>query len=327
VLGRLLDQLTDLLLRRARTVLVVSLVIVVIFGLIATRLRLDPDVLNLIPQGNREVNEFRALLKETGTLDFHVIVVEFPQGVEPSTYYPLLDKIGEKLQTSKQIDSVTWKLPDTVSVVDKIVPYSMLILTPEQVDAMAQKFSDEGIREAVARNKALLQTPQSTMVKQLVQIDPFNLLPIYLEKLQRAGGGLNIDFASGYYVSKDQRAAILIARPHLAAQNLPFSRKVMAETHTFVDQALAEFKAANKNVAPPVIGFTGGYAIAATDERIIQRDMLINSVTSMVGVLLLYLYAYRRPSAMLYAGVPMTAAIIITFGLGALTYGTLPVRT
>ena len=51
--------------------------------------------------------------------------------------------------------------------------------------------------------------------------------------------------------------------------------------------------------------------------------MALNSITSMVGVLLLYLYAYRRPSALLYAAVPMVAAIIITFGIGALAFGTL----
>jgi predicted RND superfamily exporter protein len=199
----------------------------------------------------------------------------------------------------------------------------MLILSPDQVDRVAEKLSDAGIRESVARNRTLLQTPQSAVVKELVRIDPFNLLPIYLEKLENAGGGLNIDFASGYYVSTDQSAAIIIGRPHLAAQNLPFSREVLRETRAITAKALADFRKANPNAAVPTIGYTGGYAIAATDEKIIQRDMTINSITSMVGVLLIYLYAYRRPSAMLYAGLPMVAAIIITFGLGALTYGTL----
>ena len=90
MLGRLLDRITDLLLRRPRAVLLVALVVVLVSGAAATRLRLDPDVLNLIPRGNREVNEFRDLLKETGTLDFHVIVVEFPKGSDAAAYYPLL---------------------------------------------------------------------------------------------------------------------------------------------------------------------------------------------------------------------------------------------
>ena len=323
VIVRLLERLTDLLLRWPRRVLMVALAIVLLSGLAATRLRLDPDVLNLIPRGNREVNEFRELLRETGTLDFHVIVVEFPEGAEPDAYFPLLDRIGEDLGKSDRIETVTWRLPDLFSVVDKVIPYSMLLLTPQQLEMVAQKMTDESIRATVERNRTLLTTPQSTVAKQLVRIDPFNLIPIYMQKLESAGAGLKVDFSTGYYVSSDHRAAIIIARPHKAAQDLPFSRQVLEETQAITAKALSEFRASNNEVAPPSIGYTGGYAIAATDEKIIQRDMMVNSITSMIGVLLLYLYAYRRPSAMLYAGAPMVAAIIITFGLGAITYGTL----
>ena len=38
--------------------------------------------------------------------------------------------------------------------------------------------------------------------------------------------------------------------------------------------------------------------------------MAVNSITSMIGVLLLYLYAYRRPSAMLYAASVVSGYII-----------------
>lgn len=319
----LIERLTALLIRRPKTILAVAFVIVAVSAVIATRVRFDPDVLNLIPRGNREVNEFRTLLKETGTLDFHVIVVEFPKGSDPSTYFPLLDSLGEELSKSERLDSVTWRLPDAFAVIDKIIPYSMLVLTPQQLDAVAEKLTDEQIRETVARTRALLQTPQSSVAKQLVRVDPFNLMPIYVDKLQRAGGGLNVDFSSGYYVSADHGAAIIVARPHRAAQDLPFSRKLMEETRATTGRVLAEFQTANSGTPVPHIGYTGGYAIAATDEKIIQRDMTVNSITSMIGVLLLYLYAYRRPSAMLYAGIPMLAAIVITFALGALTYGTL----
>ena len=323
MIRRLLDRITDLLLRRPGAILAVAGAIVLVAGLLATRLRLDPDVLNLIPRGNREVNEFRELLRETGTLDFHVIVVEFPQGSDPAAYYPLLDRIGEDLGKSERIENATWRLPDVFAMVDRVIPYALLTLTPQQLDAVQQKLSDAGIRESVARNRTLLQTPQSTAMKQLVRIDPFNLLPVFTEKLQRAGGGLNIDFSTGYYVSSDRRAAIIIGRPHSAAQNLPFSRALLEETRGITARALEAFRAENPGVPVPAIGYTGGYAIAANDEKIIQRDMTINSITSMVGVLLLYLYAYRRPSAMLYAAAPMTAAIIITFGIGSLAYGTL----
>lgn len=323
MISRLIDRISDLVLRRPRAILLVTLLVVAVSALVASRMRLDPDVLKLVPQNNREVNEFRDIITETGTLDFHVVVLEFPKGSEPATYGALIDGIGEKLRASKNIDHATWRIPDPLTVVDKVLPYSMLVLSPQQIDTVAEKFTDENIRAAVERNRTVLQTPQSTVMKQLVTIDPFNLLPIYVEKLKRAGGGLNVDVSSGYYVSNDQSAAVIIARPKKAAQDLPFSRVVMNETHGIVAKSLAEFKAANPNVALPTIGYTGGYAIAGADEKIIRQDMALNSVTSFVGVLLLYLYAYRRPSAILYAAVPMISAIIITFAIAALTYGTL----
>jgi uncharacterized protein len=323
LIGRLLDRLADLVLRRPKAVLIVALVITALFGGLALRLRLDPDVLNLIPRKNREVNDFRSLLKDTGTLDFHVVLVEIPKGADGASYFPLLDLIGEGFKGSQRIESVTWQIPDPMSIVERVLPYSMLLLTPEQLEQVAERFSDDGIRSAVERNAALLQTPQSSAMKQVVRSDPFNLLPIYMERLQKAGGGLKIDLSSGYYLSADHTAALIVARPRKAAQDLPYSRAVMAESTAIVAKSIAEFRASNPGVAVPTVGYTGGYAIAANDEKIIQRDMTINSITSMVGVLLLYLYAYRRPSAMLYAGVPMGAAIIITFGIGAITYGTL----
>jgi predicted RND superfamily exporter protein len=323
LIASLIERITGLLLRRPRAILGVTLLIVLASGFAASRIRLDPDVLNLIPRNNREVNEFRGLISDTGTLDFHVVVLELPKDSDPAAYGPLLDSIGNQLRASEKIEYASWSIPDPLSLVERVMPYSMLVLTPQQLDQVAEKLTDASLRAAVERNRALLQTPQSTLMKQLVRIDPFNLLPIYAEKVQRAGGGLKIDFSSGYYVAADHSAAIIIAKPRRAAQELPFSRAVIEETRAITDKALAEFRAASPDVQPPKIGFTGGYAIAAGDEAIIRQDMAVNSVTSFVGILLLYLYAFRRPSALLYSGVPMAVAIIVTFGIGALTLGTL----
>ena len=323
MIAGLLEWITAVILRKPRQVLAITLLVVIAAAAVATRIRIDPDVLNLIPRGNREVNEFRSLLKETGTLDFHVVVIDFPKESDPAAYYPLLDDVAERLDKLDSVENVTWRLPDVLAAIDRIIPYSMLVLTPQELDLVAQKLSDTEIRASVERNRALLQTPQSAVAKQLVQVDPFNLLPVFAGRMQRAGGGLNIDLSSGYYVSADHHSAIIVARPKRAAQDLPFSRALMEDTRKISSDALRSFHAQNRGLALPKIGFTGGYAIAANDEKIIQNDMVINSVTSMLGVLLLYLYAYRRPSAMLYAAVPMTTAIIITFGIGALMYGTL----
>lgn len=323
MIAKLIERATALILRRPWAILGVTFLIVLVSAGIASRMKLDPDVLNLMPEGNREVEEFRSIIRETGTLDFHVIVINFPKGSRPDTYAPILDSIGEGLQKLPTVEGVTWKIPDPFSLVDKVLPYSLLVLDDKQLDAVAAKLTDEAIRSNIARNKALLQTPQSPVAEELIRVDPFNLLPVYIDMLKRAGGGAKVDLTSGYYISSDQTTALIIAKPKRAAQDLPFSREMMDRTLEITERASKEFAAANPGVPLPTYGYTGGYAIAAADEKIIRRDMTVNSIASMVGVLLLYLYAYRRPSAMIYAAVPMTAAIVITFAIGVMTFGTL----
>lgn len=321
--SRLFERITAVILRHPRSIVLVAALIVVAAGGAASRLRLDPDILKLIPQQNREVNEFRNLLQQTGTIDFHVVVVQLPKGADPAAYGPLIDALGARMQQSPRIEQTTWKLPDPFAVIDKVLPYAMLILTPAQLEQVRQKLTDEVIRESVARNRALLQTPQSTVAKQLVRVDPFNLLPIYLEKLQRAGGGFNIDLSTGYYVSADHSTAVLIAKPKRPAQDLPFSRELLRESRADADQALAAFSAANPGLAAPQIGFTGGYAIAAGDEEIIRQDIILNVLGSFFGVLGLFVYGFRRAASVGYAALPMALGLAMTFGMAGLAYGTL----
>ncbi|MCM2315059.1 MAG: hypothetical protein NDJ92_07910, partial [Thermoanaerobaculia bacterium] len=271
MISSLIERATALILRRPWAILLVTLAVVLASAVVASRMKLDPDVLNMMPEGNREVDEFRSIIRETGTLDFHVIVVKFPEGSRPDTYAPILDSIGGSLEKSPMVESVTWKIPDPLSLIDKVLPYSMLVLDEKQLDAVSEKLTDEAIRSAVARNKALLQTPQSPVAEELIRVDPFNLLPIYIDTLKRAGGGAKVDLTSGYYISSDQTTALIIAKPRKAAQDLPFSREMMEATYAITAGASKEFSVANPGVPLPNYGYTGGYAIAAADEKIIRR--------------------------------------------------------
>ena len=322
-MSTIIRRITAFVLLRPRLICVVSLIVVVLAAAATLRLHLDPDILKLVPQKNREVNEFRAVLEETGTIDHHVVVLQFPKGSDSATYGPLIDSIGDRFQRSPLIEQATWRVPDLFDIAERALPYGMLVLSPEQLDRVAAKLTDDEIRAAVARNRALLQTPQSSVAKQIVRIDPFNLLPLYLERLPVSRAGFNADLSSGYYLSRDHSVAIVMLKPRRPAQDLPFSRELRRESVQIVETAKNEFRASHPNTPLPAIGFTGGYAIAAADERIIREDIVLNVVTSVVGVLVLFLYAFRRPAALAYAGIPMTAAIIVTFGIAALAFGRL----
>src|SRR5205085_2155867 len=204
----------------------------------ALRLSFDPDLLNLIPQQNKQVNDFRKVLRDLGTIDYHIVILEIPRGRDVHEYDPLIQAIAEGYRKSPRIEDVSYQIPNPLDFIQIILPKAMLFLTPAELDEVALKLSDAGIREAVARNRTLLQTPQASVMKQVIQYDPFNLLPIFLRKFQSAGGGFNI-------------------------------------------------------------------------------------VGSVIGVLGLFIYAFRRAASVVYAGAPLALGLLLTFGTAGVLYGTL----
>jgi uncharacterized protein len=321
---RFASWIAELALRRSRAILWIAAVLAALALAGATLLRFDPDILNLVPQQNREVNDFRRVLSEIGTIDYHVAVVRVPPGRQAGEYEELIDALGDGLAASDRIENATWRLPDPIDFLDELLPVALLFLDPGELESVAAKLDDDAIRESAARNRALLQTPQSGVMENVIRYDPFNLLPIYLERFRRAGGGLRIDTASGYYLSEDQTTYLVLTKPVRPAQDVPFGRELMNESRRIANEALDSFAAESPGqIELPRIEFTGGYAISTSDADLIQKDVVSNILFSFFGVLALFLYGFRRLAAIGYAGIPMALALALTFGIAGIAYGTL----
>lgn len=323
-MNRLLDAFARLCLRHSKQIVIVALVLAAVAVATSLRLSFDPDLLNLIPQKNRQVNEFRKALRDMGTIDYHIVVLSIPPGRDPHEYDPLIQNIAEGYKKSPLIEEVSYRLPNPLDFVNIVLPKALLFLTRAELNEVSRQLSDAGIRESVVRNRTLLQTPQAFAFKQLVQYDPFNLAPIFIRKFQSAGGGFNIDASSGYYLSADHTMLLILTKPKHPAQNVPFGQKLLAQGAMIERQALAEFHGNAPPGTPlPKISHTGGYEIAVGDANLIRGDVIINVIGSFFGVLLLFIYAFRRGASLTYAAAPMALSLALTFGMAAVVYGQL----
>jgi predicted RND superfamily exporter protein len=324
LIDRLLDSLARLILRRSKAIIVISIIVAIAAVAGATRLSFDPDVLNLIPQKNRQVNEFRRVLRDVGTLDYHIIAMQMPAGRDVHDYDTLIDGIAVGYKASDKIEDVSYKIPNPLDFVDLVLPKAMLLLSPEELRQVGGKLSDEGIRESVARNRTLLETPQGSAMKVLVQYDPFNIAPILLHRVQGVGGGFNLDASSGYYLSGDHSMLLILAKPKRPAQDAPFGKALMEEGALIEANALKEFqKTAAAGTPLPKIIHTGGYVIATSDADLIKYDVTVNVLGTFFGVLALFLYGFRRAASLGYASAPLALGLALTFGVAGVFYGQL----
>ncbi len=73
--------------------------------------------------------------------------------------------------------------------------------------------------------------------------------------------------------------------------------------------------------SPPEVEFTGGYLVALDDARLITSDMVVGLVSSLVGVMVLFLLAFRSRAALVYAFFPLVTGISLAFAFGAVVLG------
>ena len=324
LIEKILDALADLCLRRSKQIIVIAVLIAVAAVIAGSRLTFDTDLLNLIPQKNKQVNDFRKVLRDMGTIDYHIVIVDLPPGRDIHDYESLIESIADGYRKNPRIEDITYRIPNPLDFVEVILPRALLFLTPAELNEVAAKLSDAGIRESVARNRALLETPQALALKQLVQFDPFNLAPIFIRKFQSAGGGFNIDASSGYYVSADHSMLLILMKPNHPAQDVPFAKQLLAEGSAIESEALKNFKKdAPRDLPMPKIEHTGGYEIAVGDADLIRQDIIINVLGSFFGVLALFLYAFRRAASIGYAAAPLALGLALTFGIAGVVYGQL----
>ncbi len=302
-----------------RLVFLVTIVLVLVSMYLGTRLSLDGDVLNLVPRNNRVINTFREALSDFGSLDYLLLLVEARPGQTVEELQDFADVLAARLQTASSIHYVEHKIDTSGPFFSFFRTNQILFLPPSKLPELAARLSNPAIHEQVKDNYRQLTGPSSFLVKQLLEQDPFQVSSLVFKEVLRSKGPLKVDLSSGYYLSKDGSALLIIAKPVRPAQDIAFDKTLTEEVKKVVAEASAKFEADLKGPEgdgggghAPDVSFGGGYIIALEDSNLIMNDMLWNGSVSFFVILALYYFCYRRFGAILYSSVPLVVGQILT---------------
>jgi predicted RND superfamily exporter protein len=323
-------RIEELARRNYRFVFLVTLLLVALSIYLGSHLSLDGDVLNLVPRENRAVNTFRDALKDFGSLDYLLLLVEARPGQGVEELEDFADRLAERLQKVGSIRYVEHKIEISGPFFDFFRRNQVLFLPPAKVPELAAKFTDPAIRERVRDNLNQLTGASSFVVKQLLEQDPFLISPLLFEEVLRGSGPLKADTGGGYYLSQDGGALLVIAKPVRPAQDLAFDRRLMLEVGGAVDEVSRAFEkdlseesqgeGGGSAQAPgaPRVSYGGGYVIALDDSQLIMQSMVRNGTLSFIVIVLIYYLCYRRLAAILYSSVPLVVGQILTLAVAFL---------
>jgi predicted RND superfamily exporter protein len=315
--------------RRYRLVFVAFGILVALALFLTTRLAFETDMLSLLPREDPAVKAYIETLQDFGSTTYLLVAVKIPEGKVPDPYEQLADDLGERLGRLPQLKTVQHKIGEPEELLRTFFPKSVLFLDEAGRRELAARLSDEGIRGRVSELRRGLSTPQGMAVKELSRLDPLGLAQIFLGRVQSSRGTLKVDWTSGYYLSRDHRLLLILAEPDRPPQDLKYNERLAADVQGAIDQSLGRWEEIAGPGAPPTpeVGLGGAYMTALGDASLIRRDMILNIASSAIGVLLLFLVAFRRAGALLYAFIPLIGGLLLTFGFAKITIGSLSSAT
>ncbi len=309
----ILVRIEDFARTRYGVVFLFSLLLVIGALLLGRNLRLDSDILTMLPKDNPEISEFRGFLEDFGSLDYLLVLVEAPDGQQVLDSAEAVERLAEKVGSLPHIAYLDYRLDEHSPLFRLFEEHAPLFLDDAGLDRLQGALTDEALDRRAETLRAALESPASLLFKHLLSRDPLGLAPVYLEGLFKGRGPLRVDLSSGYYISSDGRALLLIVKPDHPPQDVGFSEVLKKQ----VEEAFA--------ASEPPEGLTmrlgGGYIIAIEDSNLIKSDLKRNAVISFVAVVALYWFCYRRISAIFYSVVPLLVGQALTFAIAVLVLG------
>jgi len=288
-----------------------------------TRIDFDTDVLNLLPGDDPVFVTFRETLEEFGSFDNLLVGLAIPVGVPVEPYQDLAEEVALSLGEMDEVRAVDYRIQDPEDLLRELLPGVALYLDDAGREQMENRLSEEGVLQRVEELRRLLSTPQAFGVREFLKVDPLGVSEILLQKLDGARGGLEVDWTSGFYLSADRRMLLLVVEPTGRPQNIEFDRRLVAGVEERLAASLATWPELAGELPPPEPVLGGAYLTALDDAKFIQGDMVRNTATSVLGVLFLFYFAFRRPSALIYALLPLVCGLLLTFGFAGVALGRL----
>ena len=326
--GKVLQRLAQVVGHRYRTVFLGTLILLALALLSAGRLRFDTDILNLLPRNAPEVQTLRRALDEFGSIDLLVIAIRVPEEVGLGPYEEVTDRLGIALGGLKSLAKVDYRLGELDELFATFIPNALLFLDEEGRRQVEEKLTEESVRRRVRELRRMVSTPQSLALKQLMTRDPLGLAEVFMGHFSSSKAGLAVDWASGHFLSRDHRMILILAEPVGPPQDVDFVKEMMVEVQGSIDEVVGLWsEIGSPDVPAPEVVIGGRYVIALGDDSLIRRDVVVNMVTSMIGVLVLFLFAFRRLGLLLYAFVPLASGLILTFGFAGVVFGNLSAAT
>ena len=263
--------------------------------LVATRVRLSPDIAELLPDRG-DAAALARWLRAFGGGDPGLVLVEAADAA-------LAEEASRRVVVELAGARSVVRAYDALPLPEAIAPSQAILLADRTTwPALERALSREGMASRLAETRALLLAPGGATIADTLARDPLRLAELALAPASASLGA---------FVSDDGRARLVVVEPRGSSLKSEDARAFVTD----VRAAIARTRVAHPSVT---IGLAGGHAIAEATERRLRRDLTFSSILATVLASLVFVAIQRRPRALVAIVPPLVMGTVITAAFAAL---------
>jgi predicted RND superfamily exporter protein len=201
--------------------------------------------------------------------------------------------------------------------------YGLLLLAPEERERVAELLRPDAIRRSVRTlHTRINSVVASAGMDEMMLLDAIGLGTVFERAMRRYGIEPGAADSGGYLVDKDATMLLAAIQPDRPAQSIDFAKIISADIRAV---AMEEYDKIVPPAARPSVRleFGGGYEAAVGYTSHVNYNLLSTFMTSLVGVLALFGFVFKRIGVLLYIGIPLIMVVSWTIGIGWIMYGQL----
>ncbi len=272
------------------------------------------DALDLLP--GEQMRADLSLLREIGLVDRIFLSLEITAEGSQEGLRSSARNIGSSLQESSLFSQVVYQLPQGFegALADIFYPALPSLFGPDDLEWLQDRITEEGIRQVMQENFALLNSPAGLAVKQQIIRDPLGLLPHFLGRLQELRGELAVSVQNGFFVSQDGKHCLLWAESATSLTDSQHAKRVDGFIREILDEKLAP------GITARIIGPLPHTVVNA---QTVEKDLKRLLPLAFIALLLLLLTTLKKLRAVFVVAIPFFAAplavLVVAHVFGAIS--------
>lgn len=298
---KLRERWIEAVLNRYRLVLLLGALVTISSVWLATNLRIDSDLRQLLPHGHPVLTSLERVEQSFGALGSVNLVIE---AKNPQERHAFAHAVAQSLADDELLEGVDFELPTGF-----FEEHALYYLSDPDMKELSDRF--------MAWQHFELCSGQSSLCVETPDPEARDKLQAFVKAKQAAARG-RLGF--GRYIEKEELGAqVVFIQPNGASSDLDFAAKVTHHLKSRVDTV----HGLGQGWDPSTLRYNlvGPYVAKSDEQASIRKDMLVSGAVGLFGVVTVLLWLFRSWRALVSLLLPLFAGVAWSLGAAQLLLG------